>query len=719
MMGKANSRRSTSSQASSKLSTASRSLFSKSSPKASASGAGNSGTSESPVSARTSLLNVLRRPKSSHAITSVTSTNASSKHGQSFDSFNEDDYSDHGSTVASSYASSIRSSWSSRSSSSEDIAKRYENYLETPFVNTTTTIKHSEYGVCTNPNWRWTSHWDPAEPVHPEEEPQPPYYILLSTYLSYLLLIVLGHIRDFFGKRFLPKAYAHLVPHDGYAALNSDFDSFYTRRLKMRLDDCFSRPTTGVAGRTVVCYDRVSHDENNTFQLTGTTTRALNVSSYNYLGFASSSGPCADVVEASLHKYGVSSGGLRHDTGTTDLHEQTEKLVARFLGVESAYVCSMGFATNATTIPALVSKGCLVISDELIHASVRFGVRISGANVRAFKHNNLKHLESLLRESISQGQPRTHRPWKKIMVIVEGLYSMEGTLVPLPQLLELRNKYKFYLYLDEAHSVGALGPNGRGVCDYFGIDPREVDVLMGTFTKSFGAAGGYIAGTKHLIDRLRVTSHHMTYAEAMSPAVCTQIIATMSAIMGVAPPLASPPALEEPNDASSIVSRASRTFNYGPVPSHMLPSFMKLPQVVLNGLDGRDRLRRIAFNSRYLSSALRKLGFVVYGHRDSPIIPLLIYNPAKMLLFSQMMLNRFGADKTPIVIVVVAYPATPLITSRIRFCLSSSHTKHDMDMLLRACEEIGTLLDLKLAKQTMTVEQVIASAEELVASTHV
>ena len=263
-----------------------------------------------------------------------------------------------------------------------------------------------------------------------------------------------------------------------------------------------------------------------------------------------------------------------------------------------------------------------------------------------------------------------------------------------------------------------MGPHGRGVCDYFGVDPREIDVLMGTFTKSFGAAGGYIAGQKSMIDRLRVKSHHMSYAEAMSPAVCTQIIATMSAIMGVAPPLAPAPindAMEA--DASSIVSR--RTFAYGPLPTAMLPSFTRLPTNVMNGTEGRERLRRIAFNSRYLSSALRKLGFVVYGHRDSPIIPLLIYNPAKMLLFSQMMLNRFGPDKTPIVIVVVAYPATPLITSRIRFCLSSSHTKPDMDLLLRACEEIGTLLGLKLAKQTMSVEEVIASAEELVASSSV
>ena len=482
-----------------------------------------------------------------------------------------------------------------------------------------------------------------------------------------------------------------------------------------------------------MCYDRQTKDYGDTFELLGTTTRALNVSSYNYLGFASSSGPCADAVEAALRRYGPSGGGARHDAGTLDLHLQCERLVARFLGVESAYVCSMGFATNSTTIPALVNKGCLVISDELNHASIRFGVRLSGASIRVYKHNNMDALEKLLKECISQGQPRTHRPWKKIMLVVEGLYSMEGSLVPLPRIIELKNKYKvscelqvvdradgiwqFYIYLDEAHSVGAMGPNGRGVCDYFGVDPREVDILMGTFTKSFGASGGYIAGPKDVVDRLRVRSHHMSYAEGMSPAVATQIMASMGSIMGIAPPLASTPSEEQTDfESRSIVSRLSRQVTYGPAPSIMMPSWMPLSTSILNGTEGRERLRRLAFNSRYFSSGLRKLGFTVYGHRDSPIIPLLLYNPAKMLMFSRMMLDRFGPDKTPIVVVVVAYPATPLITSRVRFCLSASHTKPDIDLLLRACDEVGTVLDLKMRRPEMTVEQVIASAEELVAT---
>ena len=228
--------------------------------------------------------------------------------------------------------------------------------------------------------------------------------------------------------------------------MNSDFDSFYTRRFKQRIDNCFARPITGVPGRTVNVLDRESKDFNRTFQLTGTSTRALNVSSYNYLGFAQARGGCADAVVEGIKRYGISACGSRLEGGSLDLHQQCEQLVAKFLGKEDALLVSMGFATNSTIIPALVGKGCLVISDELNHASIRFGVRLSGASVRMFKHNNMESLESLLREVISQGQMKTHRPWKKILVIVEGLYSMEGTLVNLPAVLELKRRYKVSIY---------------------------------------------------------------------------------------------------------------------------------------------------------------------------------------------------------------------------------------------------------------------------------
>lgn len=240
----------------------------------------------------------------------------------------------------------------------------------------------------------------------------------------------------------MPVLCTHISPLQGYAALNSDFDSFYTRRLKLRLDDCFSRPVTQVPGRTIVLLDRVSHNYNKSYEFTGTRTRALNVSSYNYLGFAQATGGCADAVEEGIKRYGVSTLGSRAEGGTTDLHIQAEALVARFVGKEDSIIGSMGFATNSGTLPALVGKGALVISDEHNHASIRFGLRLSGAMIRTFKHNSIKDLERVLRESISQGQPRTHRPWKKILLVVEGLYSMEGSLLDLPAIIELKKRYK-------------------------------------------------------------------------------------------------------------------------------------------------------------------------------------------------------------------------------------------------------------------------------------
>ncbi|KAI5280223.1 serine palmitoyltransferase component, partial [Ascosphaera acerosa] len=355
--------------------------------------------------------------------------------------------------------------------------------------------QHAQFGPLSDPSHRYVSRHGGGEFPEPVMD-EPPYYYLLTTYISYLILIAFGHVRDFFGKRFKEENYRHLKARDGYGPLNSDFDNFYVRRLKLRINDCFERPVTGVPGRHITLLDRKTDDHNHHFYFTGTTTETLNLSSYNYLGFAQSEGPCADAVEDTLRKYGITAASTRSEAGTQDLHTEVEELIADFVGKQAAMVFSMGFVTNASIFPALVSKGCLLISDELNHASIRFGTRLSGASIRIFAHNDMRALERTLRDAIAQGQPRTHRPWKKILVVVEGLYSMEGSMVNLPGLLELKRKYKFYLYVDEAHSIGAVGPRGKGVCDYFGVDPAEVDILMGTFTKSFGANGGYIAADK-------------------------------------------------------------------------------------------------------------------------------------------------------------------------------------------------------------------------------
>lgn len=503
--------------------------------------------------------------------------------------------------------------------------------------------QHAAFGPLGSKQHLYSSRFVGEEFPEPVED-EPPYYYLITTYISYLILIIFGHVRDFFGKRFKQDRYKQLQERDGYAPLNSDFDNFYIRRLQLRINDCFRRPVTGVPGRFITLLDRTSDDFNLSFKLTGTTTETLNMSSYNYLGFAQSEGECADAAEATLRKYGISYCSPRGDSGTSDLHVDVEKQVAEFVGKDAATIYSMGFVTNATVFPALVGKGCLMISDQLNHSSIRFGARVSGAVIDMFKHNDMTDLERLLRERISQGQPRTHRPWRKILVAVEGLYSMEGTLCNLPGLIALKKRYKFNLYVDEAHSIGALGPKGRGVCDYFGIDTKDIDILMGTFTKSFGANGGYIASSKAIIDKIRVLNAGTIYGESPAPAVMAQISSSLRIISG-----------------------------------DLVPG------------QGEERLQRLAFNSRYLRLGLKRLGFIIYGHDDSPIIPLLLYHPAKIPAFSHEMLKR------KIAVVVVGYPATPLISSRARFCVSAAHTKDDLDRLLAAVDQAGETLQLKFS----------------------
>ncbi|WDK15067.1 serine palmitoyltransferase 2 (aminotransferase class I and II) [Colletotrichum graminicola] len=503
----------------------------------------------------------------------------------------------------------------------------------------------AQFGPLLHPSHRYVSKSNDGKPLDPPIIDEPPYYYVLTTYISYLILILFGHARDFFGKRFGDKKhYQALKPQNGYAPLNEDFDNFYVRRLKMRIDDCFARPITGVPGRYITLMDRESRDYNRTYNYTGTHTETLNMSSYNYLGFAQSEGPCADAVEECVKKYSLSTCSPRADVGTSDLALEVEKEIASFVGKPASMVFSMGFVTNASSFPALVSKGCLILSDELNHASIRVGARLSGAVISSFKHNDVVDLERKLREAISQGQPRTHRPWKKILVAVEGLYSMEGTMCDLPGIMALKDKYKFYLFIDEAHSIGAVGPRGRGVCDYFGIDPSRVDILMGTLTKSFGANGGYVAAEKSIIDKLRSSNAATILGESPAPSVLMQILASLRLITG-----------------------------------ELCPG------------QGAERLERIAFNSRYLRLGLKRLGLIVYGHDDSPIIPVMLYNPGKMPAFSHEMLKR------KISVVIVGYPATPLISSRVRFCVSSAHNKDDLDRLLTAVDEVADKLQIRFS----------------------
>lgn len=499
-----------------------------------------------------------------------------------------------------------------------------------------------EYGSLTSNEYLYVSKHPVGEPLPTPIDDEPPYVIHIATLLSYLILIIIGHVRDFFGKIFKPADYEDLVEKDGYAPWYDGFENFYVRRLKTRIDDCFARPIHGAPGRFIKCFER--NRIKNDYQYTGKSIECLNLSSYNYLGFAQSHGVCTDNALQAVKSYGTSSCSTRNAIGTTDLHKNCEKVIANFVGKEDSIIVSQGYGTNASLFASIVDSRCLVLSDSLNHASIRFGIRLSGASVKVFKHNDMKDLEKIIRNEIAQGQPKTHRPWKKIIIAVEGLYSMEGNMVNLPEVVKLKDKYKCYLFVDEAHSIGALGPRGRGICDYFLVNPARIDILMGTLTKSFGATGGYIAADKWIIDKLRLSYLNCTFGEGVPPPVLEQIISSLQVINGS-----------------------------------------------LSPGEGEERLKRIAFNSRYLRLGLKKLGFIVYGADDSPVIPLLLYLPAKMPAVSRMLYSM------RIAVVIVGYPATPITTARVRLCVSSALTKEDLDYVLAKFSEIGDLLYLKFS----------------------
>lgn len=280
-------------------------------------------------------------------------------------------------------------------------------------------------------------------------------------------------------------------------------------------------------------------------RFTGSKTEVINVGSYNYLGFAENAGRCAENALATLDEQGLSVCSTVAEFGMTQSQRELESLVAEFLGAEDAICFSMGFATNSMNAPCLVGKvsagrtvqinlwqNSLIISDQYNHASLVLGCRLSGAGIKVFKHNDMKSLEKTIRLALTQGNPKTGKPYDKVLIIVEGIYSMEGSICNLPAIIALKKKYNCYLYLDEAHSIGAMGESGRGVVEYWGCDPRDIDVLMGTFTKSFGAAGGYIAGSRRLVEHLRRSSPTAFYALPMSPPVARQVFTSMSIIMG-------------------------------------------------------------------------------------------------------------------------------------------------------------------------------------------
>ncbi|KAJ8449530.1 hypothetical protein Cgig2_005552 [Carnegiea gigantea] len=326
-------------------------------------------------------------------------------------------------------------------------------------------------------------------------------------------------------------------------------------------------------------------------------SRCLNLGSYNYLGFAAADEYCTPRAIEALKQFSSSTCSPRVDGGTTTLHSELDDCVAKFAGKPAALAFGMGYITNSAIIPVLIGKLCVAALSYLINL----------LSVLA-----PSHLEKVLREHIDEGQPRTHRPWKKIIVVVEGIYSMEGELCKLPEIVAICKKYKAYLYLDEAHSIGAVGKTGRGVCELLGVDTADVDIIMGTFAKSFGSCGGYIAGAKELIQYLKCTCPAHLYGTAISPPAAQQILSAIQVLLG--------------EDGSSR---------------------------------GAQRLARIRENKPY-----------TFDH------------PATWV-------------GTGVAVVVVGFPATPLLLTRARICILASHTTEDLVRALEVISKVGDLVGIK------------------------
>ncbi|PAV84916.1 hypothetical protein WR25_21775 [Diploscapter pachys] len=422
----------------------------------------------------------------------------------------------------------------------------------------------------------------------------------------------------------------------GFASLNDRFEGYYTNYPYRLASDVMNRPICGVPGAIVDVSNRQTSDEGWAYTQDGSKRTIVNLGSYNYLGFSHNDGPCAQRAADYIDKYGLHMGGTRHEGGNHVTQKHLEECIANYLKVESAIAFPMGFSTNAMNIPALVDKGSLILSDKFNHASLVLGCRLSGATIKVFKHNNPQDCERLLRNALCELSPKTGKAYNKVLIVLEGIYSMEGTIIHLPAFIEIKKKYKSYLFLDEAHSIGALGPTGRGVVEYWGCDPKDVDVMMGTLTKSFAAAGGYMGGSKAVIDHIRAQSHGSCYGAPISPPLVAQVAESMKIMTG--------------EDGTDI---------------------------------GNQKAVRLLKNSRYFRRRLIELGFMVYGHEDSPVVPLMTFWITKVVYISRRMFDY------NIGVVAVGYPATSLSTARVRFCLSADHTKEQLDYVLKMMDVVG------------------------------
>jgi glycine C-acetyltransferase len=355
----------------------------------------------------------------------------------------------------------------------------------------------------------------------------------------------------------------------------------------------------------------------------------INLASNNYLGLCNHPFLREAAIEATK-TYGVGSGAVRTIAGTMKIHMELEEKIARFKNVEACVVFQSGFTANAGTVSSILGKEDFIISDELNHASIIDGARLSRAKIKIFRHKDVVHAEELLKEIANE-------PGRKL-IITDGVFSMDGDIGPVDKLCDLAEKYGAIMMVDDAHASGVLGRNGRGSVDHFGCHGR-VDVQVGTLSKAIGSLGGYVCGSRDLIDYLYHRARPFLFSTSHPPSVAASCIAAFDLLEN------------EP-----------------------------------------ERIDRLWENTRYFKSELGRIGFDIGGvttpASETPITAIIIGDGKKTMEFSKALFDA-GVMATGI-----AFPTVPEGKARIRTIMTSEHTKDQLDQASDTLERVAKRLGI-------------------------
>lgn len=347
-----------------------------------------------------------------------------------------------------------------------------------------------------------------------------------------------------------------------------------------------------------------------------------NFSSYDYLGL-NGHPEIVEAAKAAIDCYGVSASASRHVAGQRPVHCELERALAEHYGVADCLVFVSGYATNLGVIGHILGPKDLVIYDSLAHNSIVMGAMLSGAARRSFPHNDLDALERMLVASRSQ--------FERTLIVVEGLYSMDGDYPDLPRLIDIKSRHNAWLMVDEAHALGVLGKRGYGTAEHFAVDPRDVDIWMGTLSKTLAGCGGYIAGCHELVEYLRLTVGVFVYSVAMPPVIAASTYKALEIL-------------------------------------HREP----------------ERVQKLQVNGKAFCALARKYGLDTGNGAGTAVCPIIVADSAVAVMLSQQLLAR-GINVQP-----VTHPAVPAKASRLRFFLTAMHTDADIAKAVEiTAEELG------------------------------